>query len=316
MRVYLCCIMRHVALALRCFQPTAEHSAYFSQYSLGLENLGFICDFKLQHQTQFQHRNFKHAACFDKIRGLECFRCVLRHNQMRQTFKYAVFKAETKRISPASFCMVDNIHSCLVCFLLIMVMIPIDVGLSNIWRSWFHSPKKTPPTFNHDFQYNLEKNIFELFKDLNDGKYRHGGYKKFVVSDNKRREISVASIRDRVVHRLVYDYLAPIYDKTFIYDAWSCRVGKGLLGAIERAQTFLKNHLRSYVWKGDVKKFFDSVDQKTLLKILSFKIKDERAYNLLKEIIYSFQSDVIDKAGGVGIPIGNLTSQIFANVYF
>lgn len=116
MRVYLCCIMRHVALALRCFQPTAEHSAYFSQYSLGLENLGFICDFKLQHQTQFQHRNFKHAACFDKIRGLECFRCVLRHNQMRQTFKYAVFKAETKRISPASFCMVDNIHNCLVCF--------------------------------------------------------------------------------------------------------------------------------------------------------------------------------------------------------
>ena len=175
----------------------------------------------------------------------------------------------------------------------------IDVGLSNIWRSWFVFRKEKRPTVElHDFQYNLEKNIFELFKDLNDGKYRHGGYKKFVVSDNKRREISVASIRDRVVHRLVYDYLAPIYDKTFIYDAWSCRVGKGLLGAIERAQTFLKNHLRSYVWKGDVKKFFDSVDQKTLLKILSFKIKDERAYNLLKEIIYSFQSDVIDKAGG------------------
>lgn len=74
-------------------------------------------------------------------------------------------------------------------------------------------------------------------------------------------------------------------------------MNKGLLGAIERAQAFLKKYSRSYVWKGDVKKFFDSVDQKTLLKILSFKIKDTRAYNLLKEIMDSFQSNVMDKAG-------------------
>lgn len=92
----------------------------------------------------------------------------------------------------------------------------------------------------HDFQYHLEKNLYELFRDLNAGHYRHGGYKKFVVCDNKRREISVASVRDRVAHRLVYDFLEKIYDKTFIYDAWSCRKGKGLLGAIERTQEFLK----------------------------------------------------------------------------
>lgn len=94
----------------------------------------------------------------------------------------------------------------------------------------------------HNFQYHLEKNLFDLFKDLNNGCYWHGGYRKFIVCDNKRREISVASVRDRVVHRLIYNYLEKLYDKIFIYDAWSCRKGKGLLGAIERAQSFLKSY--------------------------------------------------------------------------
>lgn len=194
----------------------------------------------------------------------------------------------------------------------------MDLGLENIWRSWFAFRKGKRPTAElHDFQYHLEKNLFELFKDLNSGKYRHGGYKKFVVSDNKRREVSVASTRDRVVHRLVYDCLNGIYNKTFIFDAWSCRVGKGLLGAIERAQEFMKKYSCSYIWRADVRKFFDSVDQRTLLKILSVKISEKEAYNLLKEIIDSFSPCAVDKAWGgvIGMPIGNLTSQIFANIY-
>ncbi len=202
--------------------------------------------------------------------------------------------------------------------LLIMGNDSINVGLGNIWHSWFAFRKGKRCTKElHEFQYHLERNIFALFKDLNNGTYRHGGYKKFVVCDNKRREISVASIRDRVVHRLVYDYLNGIYDKTFIYDAWSCRVKKGLLSAIERAQKFLRRFPVAHVWKCDIRKFFDSVDQKTLLDIISLKIKDVRSYNLLQEIIDSFSSNVVDRAGGgvVGMPIGNLTSQIFANIY-
>lgn len=172
----------------------------------------------------------------------------------------------------------------------------IDVSLKNIWHSWFAFRKRKHATVElHDFQYRLEKNLFELWKDLGNEIYRHGGYRKFVVSDNKRREISVADIRDRVVHRLVYDYLTPIYDKTFIYDVWSCRVKKGLLGAIERAQYFLKKYPQAFVWKADVKKFFDSVDQKTLLKILSMRIKDAKSYGLIREIIESFRAD---RAGG------------------
>ena len=116
----------------------------------------------------------------------------------------------------------------------------IDLSLKNIWRSWFEFRKgKRASNELHEFQYHLEKNLYALFKDLNYGTYRHGCYKKFIVCDNKRREISVASIRDRVVHRLIYEWLEKIYDKTFIYDAWSCRKGKGLLGTIERAQVFL-----------------------------------------------------------------------------
>lgn len=174
----------------------------------------------------------------------------------------------------------------------------MDISLKNIWRSWFAFRKGKRQTAElHDFQYYLEENLFELFKDLKSGTYKHGGYREFIVSYNKRREISVAGIRDRVIHRLVYDYLAPIYDKTFIYDAWSCRVKKGLLEAIERAQEFLHRFPHSYIWKADIRKFFDSVDQKTLLKILSRKIKDKKTYNLLEEIIYSFSSDVVGKAG-------------------
>ncbi len=175
----------------------------------------------------------------------------------------------------------------------------INLGLENIWRSWFAFRKGKKPTDElHGFQYYLERNICALFKDLNNGAYRHGGYKKFIISDNKRREVSVALIRDRIVHRLLYDYLTPIYDKTFVYDAWSCRIGKGLLGAIQRAQTFLKKYSSSYVWKGDVKKFFDSVDHSSLLKILSRKIRDAKAYNLLKAIVDSFRLNATDKGGG------------------
>ena len=117
----------------------------------------------------------------------------------------------------------------------------IDLSLKNIWVSWFGFRKgKKASDELHRFKYYLEKNLFQLFQDLNNSSYKHGNYRKFIVCDNKRREISVASIRDRVVHRLVYDYLEKTYDRTFIYDAWSCRKGKGLLGAIERTACFLK----------------------------------------------------------------------------
>ena len=142
--------------------------------------------------------------------------------------------------------------------------------------------------------------------------YKHGGYRKFIVCDNKKREISVSSIRDRVVHKLLYNYLVEIYDKTFIYDAWSCRKGKGLHGCTKRARNFMAQNHDGHIWKADVKKFFDNVDQKKLLEILSRRLKDETDLKIVKEIVMSYP---VQGVHGRGMPIGNLSSQIFSNIY-
>ncbi len=140
----------------------------------------------------------------------------------------------------------------------------------------------------HAFQFHLESNLSSLQRDLQNRTYRHSDYRKFTVHDNKRREISVAPIRDRIVHRLVYDYLVPIFDKTFIYDAWSCRVGKGLTGAIERTQEFMRKNPHAFVWRADVRKFFDSVDQAILIKLIQRRVHDPKALQLINQIIASF----------------------------
>jgi len=133
---------------------------------------------------------------------------------------------------------------------------------------------------------------------------------KFILTYNKTREISVASVRDRIVHRLLYDYLVEIFDKTFIFDAWSCRKGKGLIGAIDRAQEFIRKYPHGFAWRADIKKFFDNVNHEILFQILTRKIQNKTTLNVLKTVIDSFEIKL-----GVGMPIGNLTSQIFSNIY-
>lgn len=186
----------------------------------------------------------------------------------------------------------------------------IDLSLENIWKSWtaFRKGKQWSSEL-HEFQYHLERNLFQLFVDLNRGIYQHGPYRQFIVSDNKTRLISVSSIRDRIVHRLVYDYLNGLFDHRFHFDAWSCRKGKGLLKAIERAESFLRSP-DLFVYRADIHKFFDHVDHELLMKFLSRVVKDQTALHLCSLIIWSFEM-----ASGKGIPIGNLTSQIFANIY-
>jgi len=194
----------------------------------------------------------------------------------------------------------------------------IDLSLTNIWQSWFKFIKGKRKTEELEiFTYYLEQNLRVLYLELNTDQFKHSEYKKFIVTDNKRREIRVAGVRDRVVHRLLYEYLYEIYDKIFIYDVWSCRENKGLLGVIERSQKFLNKYPNSFVWRADIKKFFNNVDQQALLEILFLRIKDVKAINILKETIASYSSSAREREGlpRKGIPIGNLTSQIFANIY-
>lgn len=167
----------------------------------------------------------------------------------------------------------------------------IDLSLNNIWKSWFlfRKGKKASRALDN-YTSNLEHNLYQLYHDIKTDKYRHDQYRKVIVTDSKRRIISVANIRDRVVHRLLYEYLIEIYDRTFIYDAWSCRKNKGVISAIERTQEFFQRFSESYFWRADIKKFFDSVDHNILKRLLHYKISDAKALILLDEIINSYST--------------------------
>ncbi len=166
-----------------------------------------------------------------------------------------------------------------------------------------------------EYERHLESNIFELQMELKSGTYRHGDYKPFTVWDPKQRKIHKAGVRDRLVHQAVVNVIEPPFERGFIHDSFSCRVGKGTHAGVKRLRRFLRqasaNDSRT-VWalKCDIRQFFASVDHQELLDLLSIKVKDEKTLFLLQEIIDSFSA-----APGKGIPLGNLTSQLFANVY-
>lgn len=158
-------------------------------------------------------------------------------------------------------------------------------------------------------------NIFALNAELLDCTYKHGGYKAFNISDPKPRSIHKASVRDRLLHHAIHRILYPCFDKTFISDSYSCRVKKGTNKALSRFREFTykvsRNDTRTcWVLKCDIRKFFTSIDHKVLLDILNSYIPDKQIIRLLQEIIESFSVKP-----GIGLPLGNLTSQLFVNIY-
>lgn len=170
------------------------------------------------------------------------------------------------------------------------------------------------------FEWELEKNIFELHRELRGRSYKHGGYKSFHIRDPKQRHIHKAEVRDRILHHAVFTVLNPIFEPTFIPDSFSCRVGKGTHKGVSALGKFIRKTGKNYsqpclVLKCDVRKFFGTVDHEILMRILKNRIKDENAKWLLREIIDSFSSEQSDIFTARGLPIGNLTFQLFANIY-
>ena len=182
----------------------------------------------------------------------------------------------------------------------------------NLFLAWEEFRKgKTSRKDVQAFEYRLEAHIFSLQRDLAAGAYRHGPYHAFHICDPKQRQIHKATVRDRIVHHAVFAALNPIFEPTFIAHSFSCRKGKGTHKGVDALEAMLRqvsrNHTRPcFALKCDIHKFFASVDRELLLRILANKINDERMMRLLTTIIASFPQ---------GIPIGNLTSQLFANVY-
>lgn len=167
-----------------------------------------------------------------------------------------------------------------------------------------------------EFSLRLMDNIFDLRFDLANLAYKHSTYQVFPINDPKPRIIHKAIVRDRLLHHAIYRLLYPFFDKIFIGDSFSCRENKGTHRAITRFRVFSQkvsqnNTKSSWILKGDVKKFFASVDHNILLNILKEYIPDQKIVRLLQEIISSFNSGQL----GVGLPLGNLTSQLFANIY-
>lgn len=183
---------------------------------------------------------------------------------------------------------------------------------------------KSKKTYVIAFENNLEEELQKLHNELCSFTYKPQSLKRFIVRDPKTRTIHASDFRDRVVYHALVNILEPIFEKSFIYDSYASRKGKGTHKALLRFDTFLRkvskngqlinnyydnNCINGYVFKADIKKYFDTVNHILLLGFIKRKIKDNNIIWLIEKILNNFGMKT------KGMPLGNLTSQFFANVY-
>ena len=200
-------------------------------------------------------------------------------------------------------------------------------SFENIFLAYKKARKhKSTRNYVIEFEKDLLNNILKLKHELETCTYTPEPLKTFILRDPKTRKISKSEFRDRIVHHALFNVLEPIYEKRFIYDSCANRKNKGNLFAIRRFYKFLRkvtkngtltinkynnNSIISYCLKADIKHYFETVDQQILLKIIKRKVKDEKVIWLTEQILINFNT----KIKGKGMPLGNLTSQFFANIY-
>ncbi|MEK6893583.1 MAG: reverse transcriptase domain-containing protein [Nanoarchaeota archaeon] len=199
----------------------------------------------------------------------------------------------------------------------------------NLFLAWKKARKgKTKKADVIGFEKDLEINLLILHNELKNGIYRPKKLVRFILKDPKTRIISKADFRDRIVHHAIINILEPIFDRGFIYDSCANRKGKGNLFALKRFELFSKkvskngkingwfgsNQIKGYCLKADIKHYFEEVNHGVLMNIIGKKIKDEK----IIQIIHLIMDNPAICSGGEsqkGMPLGNLTSQFFANVY-
>ncbi|MDD3021741.1 MAG: reverse transcriptase/maturase family protein [Alphaproteobacteria bacterium] len=157
------------------------------------------------------------------------------------------------------------------------------------------------------FEKDLEENLFAIRDEILNGTYEFGPYRSFYVTEPKLRLIESACFRDRVVHHAIHNKLQAIYYPKFYHHSYACIPGKGTHAAMLTLHRWLKKSHKGYFLKCDIRKYFPNINRTILLDILKRSLKDQLLLELLEKLIYS--------APNTGIPIGNLTSQLFANVY-
>ena len=192
------------------------------------------------------------------------------------------------------------------------------ISPERLFEAWYEFKKgKSARRDVQEFGRHAEKHIFKLRRELISGTYRHSPYESFFVHDPKRRHIRKASVRDRLVHHTLHMTLRQIYEPRLYSGVYSNRIGKGTHRAVDALQSAVwkvSKNLKRPCWalKCDIKRFYDSVDHEILKGTLAKVIHDDRVLHLLSHVIDSFH---VEGTVGKGAPIGNLTSQIFTNIY-
>ena len=225
---------------------------------------------------------------------------------------------------------------------------PVDTLLTDLFQAYYDARRNKRNTSSQlRFELNLETNLINLYHDLRDRRYRPSPSVCFVVQDSVKREVFASDFRDRVVHHLYYNYVSSLFDRQFIYDSYSCRKGKGTLLGIER----LEHHIRSvsrnytreaYILKLDIRGYFMSINRNLLRNMVYEMINRVRLPKINKDIVM-YLTDMISlkdplqgakirgnprdwddlppskclsrSPEGVGLPIGDLTSQLFSNIF-
>jgi retron-type reverse transcriptase len=198
-------------------------------------------------------------------------------------------------------------------------------NLYESWRRAARGKRKAPEVAG--FEYYLTDNLLQLEAELKMQTYRPGPYRHFYITYPKPRRISAAPFRDRVVHHALVRQIEPIFEVRFSRDSYACRVGKGTHAALARCQQFARRY--RYVLQCDIVQFFPAVDQVILRDILFSRIVDEQTRWLIEQImssgagvlqeeydmVYFPGDDLLAATRPRGLPIGNLTSQFWANCY-
>lgn len=166
------------------------------------------------------------------------------------------------------------------------------VSLYKAYKAAARGKHARASVLRHDLH--AEKILLRLQADLRSGRYRHGRYNQFTVQDPKPRDVNAAPFTDRIVHHAVVDHIEPLFDRSFIFDSYACRRGKGSHAAALRLQHFLRSVLNRaqslYVLRADIRKFFANIDHPVLANLLQRKIRDPRTLNLCQTVINSYKT--------------------------
>lgn len=190
------------------------------------------------------------------------------------------------------------------------------ISISNLLRAWREFGKgKSKKNDVANFELNLENNLFDLNHQLVTGEWMPDPYEVFFVQDPKLRKIHKATVRDRILYQAVYRSLYQIFDISFIAHSYSSRECKGTHAGVFSFEKYIRKVTKNYrlpahALKCDIRKFFDSIDHDILIALIEKKINDPKLILLIKQIVGSFETVI-----GKGLPLGNVTSQLFANIY-